>query len=99
MGFGVDSTNCDHCGAEVPYRANSCSNCGAPGPDDPSLTLTGAGLFVIIMGLAGVVASFVLPVSIPVLLLGFGMFLGGLFGVGREEYRVENDPNRSGSES
>jgi len=95
MGTNANTTNCEDCGAEVSYRASTCSNCGAPGPDDPSVTVTGVGLFLLIIGIGGVVAGFVLPLFTPVLLLGLGLFFGGSVGMGRKEYREENDSSRS----
>lgn len=91
----METTNCEQCGAEVSYRAKSCPRCEAPAPDDPSVTVTGTGLFLLIIGLGGVVAGFLLPLFLPVLLLGFGLFLGGCVGLGREPYREEADDSTS----
>lgn len=95
MRIDTGTTNCDDCGAEVSYRAHSCPNCGAEAPDDPSVTVTGAGLVLLIIGLGGVVARILLLISTPVLLLGIGLFLAGLLGVGRQGYREEDDSSQS----
>lgn len=89
------TTNCDECGAKVSYRAQRCPDCGADAPDDPSVTVTGVGLFLLMIGLGGVVANIYLVVSVPLLILGIGVFSAGLAGVGREKYRESEDHDRS----
>lgn len=53
-----ETTNCDHCGAQVSYQAENCEHCGAPSPHDPSIPAGILGCLLVGLGIVlGVVLA------------------------------------------